>query len=230
MAWPTSNFPANLDTDATMIDRISGDDVIANDINGAYDAIRHIEVKVGIDSSAVATSLDYLLKNSSSSNPGHKHTIANGATDVTIAASAINTFLASGRKLWFYEASAPSGWTIQTPATEALLAVAKTGGIYTTGGTQAGTWTQPDCTLTTANLPAHDHGSAGSHTHTLKGCYQGVSTYAFGLPYEPINDAYDQNIQSSGNHAHTSVGSNTAHNHGTAYRPLASVGIICAKD
>jgi len=32
-----------------------------------------LEAKVGIDSSAVATSLDYLLKSTSSVNPGHKH-------------------------------------------------------------------------------------------------------------------------------------------------------------
>lgn len=36
--------------------------------------LNNLEAKVGIDSSAVATSLDYLLKNASSLNPGHKHT------------------------------------------------------------------------------------------------------------------------------------------------------------
>ncbi len=90
MAWPTSNFPTSLDTDATMVDRISSNDIIANDINGAYDAIRHIEVKVGVDSSGVATTLDYLLKNASSSNPGHKHTLVNSATDVTATAAEVN--------------------------------------------------------------------------------------------------------------------------------------------
>ena len=36
-----------------------------------------IEDKLGIDNSAVATSIDYLLKSTSSSDPGHKHTLAN---------------------------------------------------------------------------------------------------------------------------------------------------------
>lgn len=38
------------------------------------DTIEALQTKVGVDSSAVATSIDYLLKNTSSSNPGHKHT------------------------------------------------------------------------------------------------------------------------------------------------------------
>lgn len=39
----------------------------------ANDILEAIETKVGIDSSAVTTSLDYLLKNSASINPGHLH-------------------------------------------------------------------------------------------------------------------------------------------------------------
>jgi hypothetical protein len=35
--------------------------------------LNNLEVKLGIDSSAVVTSLDYLLKNAASINPGHKH-------------------------------------------------------------------------------------------------------------------------------------------------------------
>lgn len=42
----------------------------------ANDAIEALEAKVGVDNSAVTTSLDYLLKSSSSINPGHKHTSA----------------------------------------------------------------------------------------------------------------------------------------------------------
>ena len=49
-----------------------------------------LETKIGIDNSLVITSLDYLVKNTSSSNPGHKHTLANGATDVTASAAELN--------------------------------------------------------------------------------------------------------------------------------------------
>jgi len=54
------------------------------------DAIGALETKVGVDGSAVTTSLDYKLKSASSSNPGHKHTLAQGATDVTASAAELN--------------------------------------------------------------------------------------------------------------------------------------------
>ena len=54
------------------------------------DTLEAIQTKLGVDSSAVATTIDYLLKNTSSSNPGHKHTLANGATDVTATAAELN--------------------------------------------------------------------------------------------------------------------------------------------
>jgi hypothetical protein len=58
--------------------------------NAESTAIQSIEAKVGIDSSAVTTSIDYLLKSTSSSNPGHKHTLATGATDVTASSTELN--------------------------------------------------------------------------------------------------------------------------------------------
>jgi len=54
------------------------------------DAVEALETKVGADSSAVATSIDYKLTNTSSSNPGHKHTLVNGATDVTASKDEVN--------------------------------------------------------------------------------------------------------------------------------------------
>ncbi len=54
------------------------------------DTLEALETKVGIDSSAVTTSLDYKLKSSSSSNPGHKHTLSYGASNVTATYSEVN--------------------------------------------------------------------------------------------------------------------------------------------
>lgn len=88
MAWPTSNFPTSLDSITDKSD--TTDDVAAADINGAYDCIEKMEAKIGVDSSAVTTSLDYLVKNVASSNPGHKHTLAAGATDVTASKDELN--------------------------------------------------------------------------------------------------------------------------------------------
>src|SRR3990167_4170500 len=54
------------------------------------DTLEALQTKLGINSSAVTTSVDYLLKNTSSSDPGHKHTLANGATNVTSSATELN--------------------------------------------------------------------------------------------------------------------------------------------
>lgn len=50
-------FPTTLDDFTNVVD--DDDDVMANDINELQEAIEALEAKVGIDSSAVVTSLDY---------------------------------------------------------------------------------------------------------------------------------------------------------------------------
>lgn len=74
-------FPTGLDTTLTLPNPV-GTDLLANtnaNLDHDYqhslvnDAIRALETKLGIDSSAVTSSIDYLLKNASSNNPGHTH-------------------------------------------------------------------------------------------------------------------------------------------------------------
>jgi hypothetical protein len=348
MAWPTSTFPTAIDVITDKAD--STDYPVANDINGAYDCIEKIEAKVGANSSVVATSLDYLLKNTSSVSPGHKHVLAeatNGLVTASVAelnllddtvagtavasrvlalgtdknvdmlaiaqdglkigagagtamtctaaelnfndgssvgvavasktlvlganknvdtlviaqdglkigavggtavtataaelnildgvnatASEINTacdltvngFFAAGTKVWFYQATAPVGWTISDPTAEALLAVAKAGGTYTTGGSQQGHWL-----IDVAEIPAHTHSSSGAHAHTTP-LADGGGGAALGWC---ANDTWIYGYYTTGYnaattsvaHEHTSVGGGLA-----TYRPLASVGIICSKD
>lgn len=83
------NFPISLDTlnTPTANTAIAGHAANHTDVATGIEAL---EAKVGIDSSAVTSSLDYLVKNTSSSDPGHKHTLANGATDVTASADELN--------------------------------------------------------------------------------------------------------------------------------------------
>ena len=88
-----TNFPSSLDNSTTLPAEsanipLSTNHVIAH--QNIQDALEAVEAKIGVDSSAVATSLDYKVTNTSSSNPGHKHTLANGATDVTSSASELN--------------------------------------------------------------------------------------------------------------------------------------------
>lgn len=67
-------FPTNL---SNVVDNV--DYVLAAHIN-------QLEVKVGINSSAVVTSLDYLLKNAASLNPGHAHNFLNASDNSPVNA------------------------------------------------------------------------------------------------------------------------------------------------
>lgn len=83
-------FPTTIDSftnPATTDKRDSPSHALQHD--NENNAIVNIETKVGADSSAVVTSLDYLLKNTASTDPGHKHTAATGASDKTFPAGAI---------------------------------------------------------------------------------------------------------------------------------------------
>lgn len=88
-----ADFPTSLKsftnlTESTEMDDsgLEGDTVV----NSIQDEIEAVQAKVGIDSSADTDSLDYKVTHTSSSNPGHKHTLAHGATDVTASAAELN--------------------------------------------------------------------------------------------------------------------------------------------
>lgn len=131
--------------------------------------------------------------------------------------------------MWFYQDVAPTGWSIVTAAADAVLAVkGGTQAFNVPGGTQAGTWTQPGHVLTEAELPAHDHGAIGNHTHTATGASNVGTDNVGGSGTYTI--AATVTTSAAGGHTHNSVGSGASHNHGTAWRPLAQVGIICDKD
>lgn len=59
-----------------------------------------LETKVGIDSSAVVTTIDYLLKNTTSSDPGHKHTFASLSQFTVGASPAVNDILQYNGTKW----------------------------------------------------------------------------------------------------------------------------------
>lgn len=86
-------YPTDLDTTSTIPVESASTSLATNHVTNhtaSQTAIIALETKLGIDSSAVATTIDYLVKNVSSSNPGHKHTLADGATDVTATAAEVN--------------------------------------------------------------------------------------------------------------------------------------------
>lgn len=86
-----SSFPTSLqDLDAT---RGAAGDKLSSPNHITHHALEDstleaLQSKVGIDSSADTSSIDYKLKNASSVNPGHKHTLAGALTDVLITSPA----------------------------------------------------------------------------------------------------------------------------------------------
>ena len=166
-------FPTTLDTDfGTLVDNV--DDAEASNVNELRRAVEGLEAKVGIDSSAVVASLD------------HK----------------VNNFFVAGRKLYLYENTAPTGWTI-VAVTDKVLAVKGGSAAYNvSGGNTGGSFT-----ISTANAPAHTHTGA---VNTYIGLAGGGLTYYTG---------------SSGAIPTGSTGGGDG-----LYRPAAAVGIIISKD
>jgi hypothetical protein len=66
-----SNFPASLHTKLTLLDNT--DDVLAAHPNTLSDELYEAQVKLGIDSSSVVTTIDYFLKHASGAYRTHKH-------------------------------------------------------------------------------------------------------------------------------------------------------------
>lgn len=93
----STNYPASLDTltNPTGGDALNSASVPHADQHANLnDAVEAIEAKLGVDSSGVTTSIDYLLKNASSLDPGHVHSGAvqhSDAGDVTVDATVVTT-------------------------------------------------------------------------------------------------------------------------------------------
>ena len=137
-------------------------------------------------------------------------------------------------KMLVYRNTAEDGWAIDSGVTDRVITV-KGGATYTTGGATAGSWTLPNYTLLTADIPAHTHTgttNADAHTHD-------VATYTSGNAgtdrVQEINtdDGSPTNATAaalSDSHSHTftsaSIGGAGAHNHGATFRPAAAVVTI----
>jgi hypothetical protein len=100
--------------------------------------------------------------------------------------------LPTATKVWFWQNTAPTGWTIDaTAAADAVLAVKAGSGTYAVaGGSQAGTWTQP----------SHTH-TGGSHTHTV-----GTHTHSFtGVDHLHTTGNHTLTISEMPSHLHSGL-------------------------
>lgn len=115
----STNFPTSIDslTNPASTDSVATVDHAAQHAN-ANDAIEALEAKVGVNSSAVTTSLDYKVSNASSVSPGHKHALA----DLTDASTV--TTLTGSQTLTNKTLTSP---TINTPTMTAPVLGAATG-------------------------------------------------------------------------------------------------------
>ena len=148
-------------------------------------------------------------------------------TTLGLGSDSLGGFFTSGRVLWIYENTAPTGWTIVAACADTVLAVKGGANAYNVnGGNQAGTWTQTnhlhttgDFTLTTNEMPAHTH------------VFTDINVAGSSIP--PA--AGGGNI---GGGPTGSTGGGAAHNHGNTgnsatantWRPAGSVGIVISKD
>ena len=188
-----SLFPTTLDNFTNNVDNV--DTIIAQDINDLNDAVENLQTKVGIDNSAVSTSIDYILKNK---------IWPIGSVFTAVVATSPATLLGFGT--W----SQIAGGKVligQTDGDADFNVAEETGGAKT-------------ATLTTTELPAHAHtgsslGSEAAHVHAGPSHSHGVTdpTHTHGIPN-------GSDITSAGYAANTSQ-----HDTGDITSVAASTGI-----
>jgi len=141
-------------------------------------------------------------------------------TQITSGGQIYKEEFPAGTKMVFYQDACPAGWTIQDSLNDKVLLITKgsTAGGQTGGAEHTtGTWTQPDHTLITAEMPAHTH---QKNTHTASGGGSISSSVWAGYMGDTTPNAYNTG----------STGGGGAHNHGTTWRPAAYNVIMCLKD
>lgn len=130
----------------------------------------------------------------------------------------------NGTVCWFWQATAPLGWSVVPNSGDRVLATVLPGGQsyqYNAVGYQ-GNWQQdgvgggkPGGGLTLAQIPAH------SHNYDV---YKSDIDGNLSLKTASTNRSSKNTVKTA------DAGSGQAHNHGNIWRPLAAVGILCVKD
>jgi hypothetical protein len=132
----------------------------------------------------------------------------------------------SGHKIWVYRNSAPEGWGIDSSVADVVLALKGGGGAFNVaGGSQAGSWVQPDGTISIAQMPSHNH-PGGSHTHTVIVEVAGAPYNQTGLVTGIGNALSHPAYVDAAAPGTATQGGDGAHNHGSTYRPAAAVGCL----
>lgn len=156
----------------------------------------------------------------------------------------------SSLKMWLYLNTAEEGWVIDSGVTDKVLSLKGGSQAYNTGGgSNAGTWTQPNHTHGNGSLagPSHAH-STPNHSHPQNitaekhhsGGEEKVATSAFGANFKDSAGAHPDGVArclktgvSSSGASSTGSGGTGAVTGSTAggataatYRPSAAVGTL----
>ena len=162
----------------------------------------------------------------------------------------------SGTRMFFQQSTAPVGWTTEAVHNEAALRLVNGSSTVTSGGSQDfstvfGKSATDGHTLTTSQMPAHNHtvNSAGSHNHTLYTSWYNYKNSAqtrnwshgskaspgFSTNYHSISLSYISqtgSIANAGSHSHTTqnAGSGGSHSHSMDIRVKYVDIILAIKD
>jgi len=153
--------------------------------------------------------------------------VSTPAQSITIALA--DAFLASGRTLWIYENTAPTGWSIVSGCSDGLLAVKGGSGDYNVSGGTAlqGTWTQlgHNHTIVIDAEASHTHTLSGTHTHSIPAVAlsitqmpahtHNITLYLQGTHDEMYGGYYGTGPPEAGAYTHItqSAGSGATHDH-----------------
>ena len=134
-------------------------------------------------------------------------------------------------KIWTYQNTAPSGWSIVAGTTDAILACKGGSQAYNAnGGQQKGTWTQPTHTHTG---PSHNHQwykfvNANSKVYDVNGAEQACTMDAWDTGNHVGQTAGGTTNKLGVDSFTTKAGTGATGAEATAitYRPLANLGIV----
>lgn len=147
----------------------------------------------------------------------------------------------NGTQMWFFQGSAPLGWSIVPDSGDKILGTRLPGGgtnTYNTVGYH-GTWQQRDVSgvenqgLSTEQIPNHRHfatfgeNQSNSQAQYIHGAKTGANFFGVKARQNPIRGMVGA-FQDNANH--DNYGACSPHNHGNNWRPAAAVGILCVKN
>jgi len=137
-----------------------------------------------------------------------------GATNAGMN-GATNYFFATGRALWFYENTAPTGWTTQAGTIDDQLIAVKGGSqeYNVSGGTyNKGSWTADTHTHTMSShvhtMSSHTH-TMSSHTHSLSSHTHTMSSHQHSTPSH-VHQVYDYTADSTNGNVYDNAGSSNS--------------------